>query len=126
MIKTTIYDLEERTTVFSKKVLLFCKTLPQDAVTKPLLSQLVRSCTSIGANYMEANGASSKKDFANKVFICKKEAKETMYWLHLLGELFKDKREDIVPLYRESKELTLIFSKISSSSKTKKLIEKED
>ncbi|HCC05818.1 TPA: four helix bundle protein [Candidatus Nomurabacteria bacterium] len=102
MTKITIYDLEERTTVFSKKVLLFCKSLPQDAVTKPLLSQLVRSCTSIGANYMEANGASSKKDFANKVFICKKEAKETMYWLHLLGELFKDKREEIIPLYRES------------------------
>jgi len=126
MTKITIYDLEERTTAFSKKVLLFCKSLPQDAVTKPLLSQLVRSCTSVGANYMEANGASSKKDFANKVFICKKEAKETMYWLHLLGELFKDKREDIISLYRESKELTLIFSKISSSSKTKKLIEKED
>lgn len=111
------YDLEERTLAFSKKVLKFCKTLPQDVVTKPLLSQLVRSATSVGANYAEVNGASSKKDFANKVFIYKKEAKETMYWLTLLGSLFEDRRTELTFLYKESKELTLIFSKISSSSR---------
>ena len=111
------YVLEERTLAFSKKILKFCKTLPQDVITKPLLSQLVRSATSVGANYAEANGASSKKDFANKVFIYKKEAKETMYWLTLLGSLFEDRRTELTFLYKESKELTLIFSKISSSSR---------
>ena len=111
------YVLEERTLAFSKKILKFCKTLPQDVITKPLLSQLVRSATSVGANYAEVNGASSKKDFANKVFIYKKEAKETMYWLTLLGSLFEDRRTELTFLYKESKELTLIFSKISSSSR---------
>ncbi len=116
------YDLEDRTIKFSKQVISFCRSLPQDAVTKPIMSQLVRSATSIGANYMEANGASSKKDFANKIFICKKEAKETMYWLHLLGASFNEKREEIVLLYKESKELTLIFSKISSSARIASII----
>jgi four helix bundle protein len=117
----TRYDLEERTLAFSKRVLLFCKALPQDIVTKPIISQLVRSATSIGANYTEANGASSKKDFANKTFICKKEAKETMYWLSLLGSMFEERREMIISLYKESKELALIFSKISSSSRKQEI-----
>lgn len=117
--KEVKYDLEKRTIDFSQRVISFCRNLPQDIVTKPLISQLVRSATSIGANYMEANGASSKKDFTNKIFICKKEAKETLYWIHLLGLSFKDKREIIVPLYKESKELVFIFSKISSTARSK-------
>ncbi len=68
------YDLEERTAKFGERVLEFCKTIHQDAITRPLISQLVRSATSIGANYMEANGASSKKDFAYKIYTCKTEA----------------------------------------------------
>lgn len=111
------YDLEDRTLIFSKNILLFCRTLPQDAVTKPLLSQLVRSATSVGANYAEANGASSKKDFTNKIFICKKEAKETMYWLHLLSSLFQERNQEIKLLYKENDELIRIFAKISSSSR---------
>jgi len=111
------YDLEDRTLIFSKNILLFCRTLPQDAVTKPLLSQLVRSATSVGANYAEANGASSKKDFANKIFICKKEAKETMYWLDLLSSLFQERNQDIRLLHKENNELVRIFAKISSSSR---------
>ncbi len=113
------YDLEDRTLIFSKNILLFCRTFPQDAVTKPLLSQLVRSATSVGANYAEANGASSKKDFTNKIFICKKEAKETMYWLHLLSSLFQERKQEIRLLYKESNELVRIFAKISSSSRKK-------
>jgi four helix bundle protein len=77
----------------------------------------VKSSTSIGANYTEANGGSSKKDFINKVFICKKEAKETMYWLRLVITLFHDKQDQIAPLFQESKELFFIFSKICSSSR---------
>lgn len=75
------YNLEERTTVFSCAIIDFLKNIQKDVISIPLTSQLIRSATSIGANYCEANGASSKKDFRNKIYICKKEAKETMYWL---------------------------------------------
>ena len=78
------YDLETRTLKFSTELVIFCKSCPKDAVTLPLMNQLIRAGTSIGANYREANGASSKKDFQNKIFICKKEAKETLYWLELI------------------------------------------
>lgn len=58
------YDLEERTGKFGENVIIFCKTIKLDTITHPIVSQLVRSSTSIGANYMEANGACSKKDFS--------------------------------------------------------------
>ena len=73
------YDLEERTARLGENVIVFVKTLNKDSVNNPLISQIVRSATSIGANYMEANQASSKKDFRNKIYICKKEANETKY-----------------------------------------------
>ena len=66
------YDLEERTTQFSGELIIFCKACPKDAITLPIINQLIHSGTSIGANYREANGGSSKKDFQNKIFICKK------------------------------------------------------
>lgn len=69
------YDLEERTALFGEKVIELCKTAPKNDVTKPIIGQLVKSGTSMGANYCEANGASSKKDFKNKIFICKKRIK---------------------------------------------------
>jgi four helix bundle protein len=109
------YDLEERTAKFGESVIVFCKTLPQDAITKPIMSQLVRSSTSVGANYMEANSASSKKDFRNKIFICKKEAQETMHWLRMLKKCFPTKQKVLQKLWQEAKELTLIFGKITST-----------
>ncbi len=112
------YDLEERTMVFSENLIDFYKKCPKNVITLPLIDQGLRSGTSIGANYMEANGASSKKDFKNKVFICKKEAKETMYWLRLTGRALDDQLKDACrKLWQESKELTLIFSKIAFSTK---------
>jgi len=77
------YDLEERTAKFGESAINFVKTLPRNNVNNPLISQLVRSATSIGANYMEANQASSKKDFRNKIHICRKESNETKHWLSL-------------------------------------------
>lgn len=109
------YDLEERTAKFGESVLIFCKKIKQDAVTKPLISQLVRSATSIGANYMEANSASSKKDFSNKIHISKKEAQETKHWLRMLAVIIPDKKPDLKILWQEVQELTLIFGKILSS-----------
>ena len=73
------YDLEERTTKFGQDIIMLAKSLNRDVVNNPLINQLVKSGTSVGANYMEANGASSKRDFRNKICICKKEAKETKY-----------------------------------------------
>ena len=69
--------MEERTAKFSENVLTFCRVLKEDSITRPLISQIVRSATSIGANYSEADEASSKKDFIHKVAIAKKETKET-------------------------------------------------
>ena len=66
------YNLEERTAVFGENIIDFVKTLPKNEINRPLISQIVRSATSVGANYMEANQASSKKDFRNKIAICRK------------------------------------------------------
>ncbi len=109
------YDLEERTAKFGGEIIRFCRALKQDTITRPLIDQLVRSATSIGANYQEANGASSKSDFRNKIHICKKEAQETKHWIRMLGECFDDKRAELSPLWKEAQELTLIFQKITSS-----------
>lgn len=110
------YDLEERTTLFAEKIIELCKKAPKTIVTIPIIGQLMRSSTSIGANYCEANGASSKKDFKNKIFICKKESKETKYWLRLLAKAANELKADCRLLWQEAQEFTLIFSKIASSS----------
>ena len=109
------YDLEERTAKFGENIIGFCKNAQQDVITKPIISQLVRSGTSVGANYMEANGASSKKDFRNKIFICKKEAQETKHWLRMMSKCIPDKKEEMRALWKECQELTLIFGKMVSS-----------
>lgn len=83
-------DLEERTISFSLSIIQLVKTLPNTQENKIISGQLIRSATSIGANYTEANNASSKLDFRNKIFIAKKEAAETRYWLRLLQEANKD------------------------------------
>jgi four helix bundle protein len=114
------YDLEERTAKFGETIIRFCRGIKQDAVTRSIISQLVRSGTSIGANYMEANAASSKKDFRNKIFICKKEAQETKHWLRMITGCVPERREETKKLWKESQELTLIFQKITSSLKERK------
>ncbi len=110
------YDLEERTALFSEKIIELCKKAPKNDVTRPIIGQLVRSGTSMGANYCEANGASSKKDFKNKIFICKKESKETKYWLRILAKATDEGKEEYRILWQEAHELTLIFSKIASNT----------
>lgn len=111
------YDLEERTSAFAEKVIRLCQKCPKNSVTIPILDQLIRAGTSIGANYMEANGASSRKDFKNKIFTCKKESKETKYWLRLLAQAEESARYDCRELWKEAQEFTLIFSKVAASTK---------
>lgn len=110
------YNLEDRTATFAQRVITLCKIIPQNVINNPIVNQLIRSGTSIGANYCEANGASSKKDFKNKIFICKKECIETKYWLKMIQTADHNHTEECKILWQEAHELTLIFSKIASSS----------
>jgi len=109
------YNLEKRTEKFSREIIELCKTIKQDTINRPIISQLIRSGTSIGANYVEANAASSRKDFGNKIFICKKEAQETRYWLRMIIKCNPETKEKIDILLKEVQELILIFQKITST-----------
>src|SRR3989338_1169168 len=109
------YDLEERTAQFGESVIILCRTIKQDSICSPIINQLIRSATSIGANYSEANAASSRKDFSNKIFICKKEAQETRHWLRMLAKSLPELNEKIRILWKECQELTLIFQRITST-----------
>jgi len=109
------YDLEERTAKFGEATIRFAQGITRNDINKVLISQIVRSATSIGANYMEANQGSSKKDFKNKVNICKKEANETKHWIRMIAMANADKKVDCRELWKEAHELFLIFAKISQS-----------
>lgn len=113
--KANRFDLEERTAKFGEAVIALCQQIQKEFVTQPIVGQLVRSATSIGANYMEANGASSKKDFRNKIYICKKESQETKHWLRMLSKAVPARKTELRDLWQEAHELTLIFQKITSS-----------
>jgi len=106
------FNLEKRTTRFGSNIIKFCRTLKPDHICKSLISQLVRSSTSIGANYREANNACSKKDFKNKLYICKKEANETKHWLLMIKTHFPNKENFVNSFYQECHELILIFQSI--------------
>jgi four helix bundle protein len=107
------YDLEERTLAFAKKVRAFVRRLPKSLANLEDIKQLVKASGSVGANYIEANEALSKKDFGMRIKICRKEAKESRYWLRLVDcdgnpELEKIRRE----LIDEAQELMNIFGAI--------------
>jgi len=103
--------LNVRTVNFSKDIIAFCKSEPITLVSRPLFDQLIRSATSIGANYAEANNAASRLDFRNKIFIAKKETAETKYWLNLLTEIVSDK-DTCLKLAQECHYLLMTFQKI--------------
>lgn len=107
------YDLEERTFVFARQVRIFIKKLPRTIAITEDAKQLIRSSGSIGANYIEANEAISKKDFLLRIKICRKEAKESRYWLQLIdvNENNGLKKERQL-LSKEAGELMMIFSSI--------------
>jgi len=106
------FDLEERTAQFGEAVIYFARTIAKNPVTMPLISQLVRAGTSVGANYCEADDAVSKKDFKNKIGICRKEARETKLWLRLIAAAEPELRIEARKLWQEAKELHLIFAAI--------------
>ncbi len=115
--KSKRYDLEERTLVFSKKALKFIKSLPINPINKRLADQFLRSGTSIGANYREANETETKRDFSFRIRICRKEAKETIYWLNLLLENNPGSAGEIEALLDETSQLVKIFAAIIEKSR---------
>lgn len=114
------YNLGERTARFGEEIIKFGRVFIKDAINTILVEQLIRSGTSIGANYMEADAAESKRDFIHKIGICKKEAKETTYWLRMVAQHANDDQKAACRiLWKEARELTLIFSAIMNSAKKK-------
>jgi four helix bundle protein len=106
------YDLEERTAHFGEALIAFAKTIPLTAITRSLVSQLVRSATSVGANYVEADDADSKKDFKFKIGLCRREARETKHWLRMIVAAQPELCEPAKPLWKEAREHNLIFGAI--------------
>lgn len=107
------YNLAERTAKFGENIIEFVNKIKDNPINRSLISQVVRSATSIGANYMEADASESKKDFKHKIILCKKEAKETLHWLRMIAKANSDKKDCCRRLWKEAHELTLIFSKIA-------------
>ena len=110
------FDLEERTLKFSRETITFVKSLPRNIPNAEIAKQLLRSTTSVGANYIEANESLSKKDFFMRVKICRKEAKETIYWLKLV-EPQKEEEHKREWLIAEATELMKIFGSIIEKAK---------
>lgn len=107
------FDLEERTFQFAKHVVLYVKQLPRNISNLEYGKQVARSSGSMGANYIEANEALSKKDFVMRIKICRKEAKESAYWLKLIVETNEGKYgEEGAKLLNEATELKKILSSI--------------
>jgi four helix bundle protein len=115
--KRVVYDLEERTARFGEAVLDFVKTIPQEAVTNRIISQLVGAATSVGANYVEADDAVSKKEFLKSIGTCRKEARETKHFLRMIVRAMPQLKPQARILWTEAKELHLIFSKIWKTGK---------
>src|SRR6266568_870469 len=112
-----VYDLEERTARFGETVIDFAKTIPQSAVTTRIISQLVGAGTSVGANYVEADDAVSKKEFLKNIGTCKKEARETKHFLRMAVRAVPELKPQARKVWMEAKELHLIFSRIWRSGK---------
>ncbi|MEK7096153.1 MAG: four helix bundle protein [Patescibacteria group bacterium] len=117
--KRVPFDLEGRMAKFGEEIIIFCRGLNVDHVSRPIVTQLVRSATSIGANYCEANNASSKKDFRNKVHIAKKETQETKHWLRMLKPCYPNRENEIKAYWQEAHEITLILQSIVNNLKIK-------
>ena len=107
-----VYDLEERAARFGEAVIDFTSAIPQDAVTNRIINQLVGVATSVGANYVEADDAVSKKEFLKSLGTWRKEARETKHFLRMIVRAVPESKPQARILWLEAKELHLIFSKI--------------
>ncbi|KPJ69102.1 MAG: four helix bundle protein [Syntrophobacter sp. DG_60] len=110
------YDLEERTLKFAKEMIEFIKTIPKTMANIEIAKQLIKSSSSVGANYIEANESLSKKDFVMRIKICRKESKESAYWLKLIEVKLQGEKER-ERLLEEATQLTKIFNSIVGKSR---------
>jgi four helix bundle protein len=106
------FDLAERTARFGEAVIRFAMTLPRNAVSSPLISQLVKSATSIGSNYCEADEAGSRKEFKYRISVCCRESRETKYWFRMNAAAAPGKAEEARTPWKEADELNRIFTSI--------------
>jgi len=112
------FDLAERTALFGESILSFVTGISRDEIRGPLVRQLVRSGTSIGANYMEADEAGTKKEFRYRISVFCRESRETQYWLRMIAAAAPKHKHVARTLWQEAHELTLIFGSIHRKSKT--------
>jgi len=105
-------ELLERTALFGEAIIRFAKKIPQNPVNSRLIDQLVGAGTSVGANFCEADDSVSGKDFKNKIGTCRKESKETMFFLRMVATAEENLAAEARKLWREAKELNLIFGSI--------------
>ncbi len=116
MMRGKKFDLEERTLQFCKGCIDLCKPLTRNILNAELIAQLIRASGSTGANYREANDSTTRKEFFYRIGICRKEAKESQYWLELLLHSDVKLFETIGPLIQEAHQLIKIFAKIAQSN----------
>jgi len=108
-----VYDLEERTALFAERIRDFCLKLPKNAANAVYIPQLLRAGSSPGANYIEANESIGDKDFKMKIKTCRRESKESGYWLRLIiTDGSQEQENERVYLRQEAKEFVLIFNAI--------------
>jgi four helix bundle protein len=112
-----VFDLEERTARFGEAVIAFAKTLPVNKVTESIIVQLVRAGTSVGANYCEADDAGSRKEFRYRISVCKRESRESKYWLRMTAAAVPELKDEARVHWKEAKELHLIFAAIYRGAK---------
>jgi four helix bundle protein len=118
LTKTKQYDLEDRTFIFARDCRILVRKLPKVVTNFEDGPQLTRASGSVGGNYIEANESLSKRDFKHRIKICRKEEKESKYWLKLVyiknnKSLEKERKR----LIKEATELTKIFGSILEKSK---------
>ncbi len=112
MAKEKTYDLEERTAQFGERIIKLLQKVTRNEITRPIINQLVKCATSVGANYCEADDAESKADFKHKIGICKKESRESKHFLRMLSIACPELKEEIYREWNEAKEINLIFNSI--------------
>ena len=110
-------ELEKRTKAFAISVIQFIDNIPQNKVGRVMSPQLLRSATSIGANYREANRAESRRDFVHKIAIVEKEAAESLYWIKLFEEAMIGNPDQVKLLFHECNQLVAIFTRIGRTAK---------
>lgn len=119
MLKGNKRDIHERLYKFALSILGVIKYIPRSIENQIMIRQVVRSSSSMGANGIEADGAETKKEFIHRFTICKKESKESYYWLNLITDHNPETRTKLLPIIQENKELILIISKIILNTKNK-------